>query len=96
MSAPAEFTKPGRPFTFSVFCKELAERANRPRTYGFRLVILALLFFTVIASVLLDQRSINLQLGIGGTIFDTLIKIQFAAIYLFVTASLVQRGGSKW
>ncbi|MCH9727774.1 MAG: ABC transporter permease [Planctomycetes bacterium] len=70
--------------------KELTEMANRRRTYIIR-TIYALLFLGCIGYISLDQVS-GLQnnplaiLGRGRQIFESMIYLQFTAIYLFLPA----------
>lgn len=70
--------------------KELTEMANRRRTYIIR-TIYALLFLGFVGFISLDQLS-GLQnnpmaiLGRGRQIFESMVYLQFTAIYLFLPA----------
>lgn len=77
-------------FSLPLLSKELTEMANRRRTYIIR-TIYAMLFLGFVGFISLDQIS-NLQnnplaiLGHGRHIFESMIYLQFTAIYLFLPA----------
>ena len=77
-------------FSLPLLSKELTEMANRRRTYIIR-TIYALLFLGFVGFISIDQMS-GLQnnplaiLGRGRQIFETMIYLQFTAIYLFLPA----------
>ncbi|WP_299464344.1 ABC transporter permease subunit [uncultured Gimesia sp.] len=77
-------------FSLPLLAKELTEQANRRRTYIIR-TIYALLFLGCVGFIYIDQLS-RLQnnpmaiLGRGRQIFESMIYLQFTAIYLFLPA----------
>ncbi len=77
-------------FSLPLLTKELTEIANRRRTYIVR-TIYALVFLCIVGFIYLDllaglQNDPMAILGRGRQIFDEMIGLQFAAIYLFLPA----------
>ncbi|WP_339728167.1 ABC transporter permease subunit [uncultured Gimesia sp.] len=77
-------------FSLPLLSKELAEMANRRRTYIIR-TIYALLFLGCVGFIYIDlmsgvRNNPMAILGRGREIFESMIYLQFVAIYLFLPA----------
>lgn len=80
-------------FHLPLLTRELIEQSNRRRTYVFRVIYAVALFgltswtiWSEVGEVWASGNRAILGMGIGRTVLDSVVQLQFAGIYLFLPA----------